>query len=1190
EVLAELLWDDRSQRQALANLRVVLSTLRKEVGPFVEITRTTASIASRSELAIDVSELEAAAALMRGQDGEFSPDIGEKTSAALDAYEGDFLEGFFIADATGFEEWATRERERLHRLAVDALQRLGDWYLKQGEYGAAIAWATRTLEVDPLVEAGRRQLMEALARSGQRADAVAQYERCRELLHEELGLEPEAETQALYAAIREGRLASTGASLHIVSETLPVLPDFLTTSQPMAERTIPFLERKALLARLHRKLQAMQEGRTRAVFISGEAGSGKTALMREFARRATETAPELVIAAGHSSTVVPGESGYQAFRQILAQLAGDVEPALLSGVLTQEQARRLWALMPHTARAMIEHGPNLPGGFVNGRGLMGRLAAALPDCGGWLDELANIVEQGRAVSRELDQAVVHDQYAAVLRSLAKRSPLLLILEDLHWADAATLALLFHLGQQTTSAPLLLLGTYRPEEVQASRPLLEKIVAEFKRTYGAAVMDLDAISAGEGRAFIDGLLQAKQLELDERFRDALLTHTGGHPLFTIELLHALRERGDLQAVGDGGWQVGAEIEWAELPVRIEGVIEERIGRLQPLSRQILTAAAVEGETFTAQVIARALNLQESEVINRLSGVLERTHRLIQSLGTRRLGRQRLSRYRFSHALFRHYIYDDLREVQRSYLHEVVGNALEQLYRGETATIAARLAWHFGEAGLTDKSQRYSLLAGDQARLEYAFAEAARHYENAIAVLQEHDDPALAARTLMKLGLTYHIGRDYRQARHAFNKGFAAWLRTERRAGGDALAEAPHAFRQAAMMEPKTLNHLEITNILEVDIVRQLFTGLTESGDGGEVLPGVAARWEIAAGGCKYIFHLRHDARWSDGHPVTAADFVLALRQELDPRRAFYDSKLDDIKGATAYRQAEATAEQLGIMATDRHTLVIELERPSGRFLSEDIFPVPGHRVQRYGDVWAQPEHMVSNGPFKLVEWQPQERLVFERNPHYHGRYDGNVTRVELQISDSWTTALAAYERDELDILRSSDATSGAFQKARQHHLSDYISIPELKTVFLAFNMNHEPFRDRRVRHALTLAIDRERLANVALQGMLFPATGGMIPQGVAGYEPGINLPHDPQRARALLAEAGFPDGRHFPHVHARTYPVDSFATISDWLQAQWRDVLNLDITFQTAEELDVDGVWLWLSGWISSHNRDPGYSL
>ncbi|HSM57658.1 MAG TPA: ABC transporter substrate-binding protein [Candidatus Sulfomarinibacteraceae bacterium] len=673
----------------------------------------------------------------------------------------------------------------------------------------------------------------------------------------------------------------------------------------------------------------------------------------------------------------------------------------------------------------------------------GRLAAALPQYGAWFDELAHIVEQGRAAHRELAQAMVHEQYAAVLRILAARRPLLLILEDLHWADADTLALLFHLGQQVTPAPLLLIGTYRPEEVQtpqpSGRPLLEKIVAEFKRTYGAAVVDLDAISAAEGRAFVDGLLRAEQLELDDRFRDALLRHTGGQPLFTIELLYDLRARGDLQAAEDGGWQVGAVIDWTKLPGK--------------------------------------------------------------------------------------------GEVQRSYLHETIGNALEQLYRGETETIAARLAWHFGEENLADKILHYSLLAGDQARLEYTFTDAASHYENAIAILQEYDDPAPAARTLMKLGMSYHLGLDYRRARRAFNEGFAVWQQTERRAAVKDRAEAPHAFRQSSQLEPKTLDHLAATNVLENDIVRQLFTGLTESRDGVEILPGAAARWELATGGCTYIFHLRHDARWSDGCPVTAGDFVLAVRQALDPQNVYYESKLDDIKGAAAYRQGEAPAEQLGIRELDRHTLLIELERPSSRFLPEGIFPVPSHTVQRYGEAWAEAGNLISNGPFRLVKWQPQERLIFERNPFYHGRFEGNVSRVELQIRHSWTTALAAYERGELDVLSTSDAPVEAFQLARQRHLSDYISVPLLKTYFLAFNVNREPFRDRRVRQALALAIDRELLADMTLQGTLFPATGGMIPQGVAGHVPGLNPPYDPQQARALLAEAGFPDGRHFPTVVA-----------------------------------------------------------
>lgn len=1199
EVLADLFWDGRTQRQAMANLRVVLSSLRKEAGAYLAITRTTACVEPDSDLWLDAAQMEEAVVAAREAGGLHSRADAKSLAEALALYEGDFLAGYFLPDAASFESWAVAERERLHRLVVDGLQRLGRWALGQGDQAAAITWASRLVEVDPLVEAGHRQLMEALARNGQRAAALAQYEQCRKLLRDELDLEPQAETQALNQAIQKGRLTTAGAPAALWEPAEPVFPKFLTSLRTSPMGQIPFLRRERAVERFEEELERALEGGTRALFVSGEAGTGKTALVREFTRRATDAEPELVVAVGYSRFLGAGESAYQPFRQILAMLAGDVEEAMLAGVLSPEAARRLWALMPHTAQALISHGHELAGVLVNGRAMLERLAAALPKPVPWSSELERIAEWPRLVPGEVDRGVLHEQYAAVLQALAKKGPLLLLLEDLHWADAATLALLFHLGQRPAAAPILLVGTFRPEEVGSStrgeRPMLDKVLAEFKRTYGSVVVDLDEIVTVEARVFIDGLLRAEKVELDESFREGLLRHTGGHPLFTIELLRAMRERGDLQREEDGSWQIRGEMDWSELPGKVEGVLEERLRRLEPLSRRILAAAAVEGELFTAQVAAKALGREEREVVRHLSDVLERGHRLVQSWGTQRLGKQRLSRYSFRHVLFWHYLYGSLDEAERGYLHEDVGSALEELYEGATETVADQMAWHFREAGLPEKGLNYSLLAGDRARQDYAFESAAEHYEDALAIFQTRDDPALAARTLMKLGLTYHLDLQYRQARRAFEEGFATWQRAERKAGREALSPATHTFRAPYAYEPETLDPTGVTMAIETDIAPQLFSRLTAIRGEGEIAPDVAAAWEMMDGGRRYPFHLREDVRWSDGRPVTAEDFVLAWTRLLDPQRAGHllEATVLNIKGAASYRQGEIGADRLGVGAADRHMLIVELEQPSGDFLMAHPYPVPAHAVRRYGDAWTSDEHLISNGPYKLVAWRRHKELVFERNPLYHGSYEGNVQRVELKIIDSWSEALELYEESKLDVLPISalDATPIAFQRVRQSHASEYVSAPWLQTTLLAFDLEHEPFQDPRVRRALALAVDRNDLADVELGGMFFPAGGGLIPQGMAGHTAGINPPYDPQQARDLLAEAGFPGGRGFPDVRAKGPATGLFPAMRAALEARWRDVLGLGIRLEATDWGHLmEDVQLYLTGWLAGYNRDPGHFL
>ena len=224
-----------------------------------------------------------------------------------------------------------------------------------------------------------------------------------------------------------------------------------------------------------------------------------------------------------------------------------------------------------------------------------------------------------------------------------------------------------------------MGTYRPEDVALGRGLtstgqavqhpLEGVISEFKRYFGDVWVSLDQTDAKERRRFVDALIDSEPNQLDTAFHQALFQHTSGHPLFTSELLRELQDRGDLHHDAAGRWVAGATLAWDTLPARVEGVIEKRIDRLAQDLRMALTVASVEGEEFTAQVVARAQKLEEGGFVRRLSGELDRQHRLVEAQGNRRQGTQRLSLYRFHHNLFQKYLYNSMDAVERSYLHEV-----------------------------------------------------------------------------------------------------------------------------------------------------------------------------------------------------------------------------------------------------------------------------------------------------------------------------------------------------------------------------------------------------------------------------------------------------------------------------------------------------------------------------------------
>jgi predicted ATPase len=320
----------------------------------------------------------------------------------------------------------------------------------------------------------------------------------------------------------------------------------------------------------------------------------------------------------------------------------------------------------------------------------------------------------------------------------------LLLDDLQWADAGSIGLLFHLGRRLVGSPTLVVGTYRREEVaigrDGERHPLEAVVHEFQRLFGDISVDL---AQAESRDFVEGLLDSEPNRLGLPFRAMLHQQTRGHPLFTIELLRGLRERGDLVQDPEGRWVEGPELDWETLPARVEAVIAERIGRLPEPTQAALRVASVEGEVFTAEVVARVRAIDEREVLGQLSGELDRRHRLVRAHGISRVDGRRLSRYRFRHILFQAYLYNTLDKVERVHLHEAVGESLEALYEDHTegmGAISGQLARHFEEAGITEKAIHYLRQAGERAVQLSAYREGIAHLSRGLALLNGLPEPA------------------------------------------------------------------------------------------------------------------------------------------------------------------------------------------------------------------------------------------------------------------------------------------------------------------------------------------------------------------------------------------------------------------------------------------------------------------
>jgi tetratricopeptide (TPR) repeat protein len=433
---------------------------------------------------------------------------------------------------------------------------------------------------------------------------------------------------------------------------------------------------------------------------------------------------------------------YLPFREALGMLTGEVEARWAAGAISREQAQRLWQAVPAAVEALLAHGPHVSPVLVPGEALLARAEAACPGAA-WLGRLRERVERGRAGASGLEQSHLFQQVSNVLQSLSETHPLLLILDDLQWVDRSSASLLFHLGRRLEGARILVVGAYRPEELalgveaaragERERHPLDKALAEFKRTYGDVWLDLAEVEAPEGRRFVDALLETEPNHLGEGFRQKLAERAEGHPLFTVELLRAMQERGDLVRDEAGHWVAGPALDWEALPARVEGVIAERIGRLEEELRDVLTVASVEGEDFTAEVVAQVSSMEARQLVRCLSGELQREHRLVRARGLLRMEARRLALYRFQHHLFQKYLYNSLDEAERAYLHEDVGTVLEALYGEQTDEVAVQLARHFLEAGVTGKAAHYLGRAGELAAERYANEEALSHLSQALEYL-------------------------------------------------------------------------------------------------------------------------------------------------------------------------------------------------------------------------------------------------------------------------------------------------------------------------------------------------------------------------------------------------------------------------------------------------------------------------
>lgn len=568
----------------------------------------------------------------------------------------------------------------------------------------------------------------------------------------------------------------------VAQSTLPYFLDGKTVQQRIDP--LPFVARDMELQRLQAHLTQAQLGQGQLIFVQGEAGSGKTSLVERFAKEARNGRADLFVVRGTCDVYTGVGDPYLPFISILSNLLGDVGAEWMIGLFSDAVAKQFWHLIPFTVRQIIDHAADLIDLFVPRSYVEQQLAAyahAHPEvyhnCFSLFDALQRVQNWTNVAQNRIFWS-----FGKLLEKISETHTLVIILDDLHWADLSSIGLLSYLSHNMAHLPLMIIGTFRPEDVslttQGDIHPFKRFLDEASRRWGDVFLDLD--QPAERNSFVDAFIDSSANRLDRQFRHQLNHLTGGHPLFTVEVLHELEEIGVLQRSAAGElYQV--ESSWTSLPRRVEGMIAKRFERLNEHLLEMVTVASVIGERFSAEVLALALNVSLGSLIRQLSQ-LERKHRLLRYDGLQSKGGKSLSSYLFHHNLFQKYLYDQLNKSERRIYHQTVAESVETLFGdGETQHDfpLVDLVRHFKEAEQPLKTTRYLLQAGQRALRLIAYQEAIGHFEHGLDLHRSLDE------SVATLELGYELN---------YNSALAYW-------NGGKLNEALAAYQQAADLAEK-----------------------------------------------------------------------------------------------------------------------------------------------------------------------------------------------------------------------------------------------------------------------------------------------------------------------------------------------------------------------------------------------------
>jgi predicted ATPase/DNA-binding SARP family transcriptional activator len=708
DALATMLWSEYDQQRSRAALRRTLSVLKSAVGGFgLKIERESLGLDPEADVWLDLyafrsriaecskeTEITAASCLA----------CQEPLLEASKLYRDDFMAGFTLRDSPSFDEWQYFQQEALRRELATVLSTLVGCLTITGEYEAGLEHSLRWLAQDNLHEPAHRQVMQLYTLAGRRSAALRQYRQCVRLLEEELGVPPLEETTALYERILSGEL--TVASPPNANESAPNQPPSSkqVVSLPVSSSSLPLVGRKEEWARLSTAYNAIQTD-GQMIAITGEAGIGKTRLAQSFLQNLDEQDIRIITVRCYE-----GESKL-AYGPLADGLRDAIEKA---------HPKEWWQRVP-----------------VHWLGEASRLLPELADLG------SEVVPPPASDSPGAQSRFFEGLSTIILALTANNRPGAMMIDDLHWADEATVDFLSYFIRRMQGRPVLVLTTWRNDTTYGSQRL-DPMLADAYGQGLAERIQLRRLDESDLRELLN--LSGRSVGDRGYLARRLYQESEGLPFFVSEYLNLL---GQKSVTGQESNLLTSEASWP-LPGDARNLLHSRIIGVGEASRQLLSTAAVIGRSFDFETLRIASGRSEEETISGLEqltfqGLIveqPRDEKLSYALGPEQsvANRPEMSAdrglntgtgptYDFNHAKLRTLVYEETSLARLRLLHRRVAEAMAD---ASSSSRAAQIAYHYQLAGLDLEAAKYNKIAGDDSRSLYANSEALVHYQSALAL--------------------------------------------------------------------------------------------------------------------------------------------------------------------------------------------------------------------------------------------------------------------------------------------------------------------------------------------------------------------------------------------------------------------------------------------------------------------------